>query len=149
MANIFNIESNSNLVNRFERVTVEAKPLWGIMSVSQMVLHCQKPLDVAEGKLLLKQGLIGLLFGKWAKNDFLKRPEFKKNLPTVPAFKIVSQPIFDREKEILINQIIKFREQGPSVISNKKHPFFGEMTEQDWGILHFKHLDHHLNQFGA
>ncbi|HEX9981481.1 MAG TPA: DUF1569 domain-containing protein [Flavobacterium sp.] len=149
MVNIFNIEDNKNIVGRIERLGPESQPLWGKMNVSQMVTHCQKPLDVAEGRLILKQGLIGLLFGKMAKRDFLTRPEFKKNLPTAPSFKIVSTPEFEAERERLLNQIVRFRETGPAVISNKKHPFFGIMTDEEWGILHYKHLDHHLKQFGV
>ena len=149
MANIFNIESNNSLVERLEKLTSDSKPLWGKMTVSQMVLHAQKPLDVCEGKLVLKRGLIGWLFGKWAKNDFLKRVEFQRNLPTAPAFKIMSNPEFENEKESLINQVIRFREGGLSVIKNLKHPFFGDMTEEEWGILQYKHLDHHLKQFGV
>ncbi len=137
------------LIERIDRLTADSKPLWGKMNAAQMLLHCQKPLDVAEGTLPLKQGLIGFLFGKMAKNDFLKRSEFKKNLPTAPSFKIVSETDFGSEKEILIKQIIKFREEGPSAIKNKKHPFFGEMTDEEWGVLGYKHLDHHLRQFGV
>jgi hypothetical protein len=149
MDNIFNIDSNAKLVERLEKLTPTSQPLWGKMSVGQMVLHTQKPLDVCEGKLNLKRGLIGILFGKWAKNDFLKRPEFKKNLPTAPAFKITGWTEFEKEKEVLAMQIIRFREQGPSIIKNLTHPFFGEMSIEEWGILQYKHLDHHLKQFGV
>jgi len=149
MANIFNIESNKNLVERLEKLTPTSQPLWGKMSVGQMVLHAQKPLDVCEGKLMLKRGLMGMLFGNWAKNDFLKRVEFKKNLPTAPAFKITEWTEFEKEKEVLVKQIVRFREEGPSIIKNLKHPFFGEMTIEEWGILQYKHLNHHLMQFGV
>jgi len=29
------------------------------------------------------------------------------------------------------------------------HDFFGKMTREEIGILAYKHLDHHLRQFGA
>ena len=29
------------------------------------------------------------------------------------------------------------------------HPFFGAMTSEEWSVLMYKHLDHHLRQFGA
>jgi hypothetical protein len=32
---------------------------------------------------------------------------------------------------------------------NFKHPFFGPMTAEEWGIISYKHLDHHLKQFGV
>ncbi|RZJ36058.1 MAG: DUF1569 domain-containing protein [Flavobacterium sp.] len=149
MANIFNIESNVALLERIEILTPASKPLWGKMTVAQMLLHCQKPLDIAEGKLLMKRGLIGWLFGKAAKNDFLNKPEFKKNLPTAKLFKVTAETDFNKEKEALIRQVVKFREEGPSVIKNMEHPFFGVMSIEEWGILQYKHLDHHLRQFGV
>jgi hypothetical protein len=149
MANIFNIESNADLVERLEKLRPDAKAQWGKMNAPQMVLHAQKPLDIAEGTLMMKRGLIGWLFGKTAKNDFLNNPSFKKNLPTAKLFKVTNQPDFEKEKETLIKQVIRFREEGPSVIKNTEHPFFGKMTEEEWGILQYKHLDHHLRQFGV
>ena len=119
------------------------------MSVSQMLLHCQKPLDVAEGKLELKRNIIGFLFGKMAKKSFLQNEDFKKNMPTDKGFIIKSSPEFEKEKEVLCDQIARFGAMGPTIIANSKHPFFGEMTEEEWGVLQYKHLDHHLKQFGC
>lgn len=146
--NIFDKEENLKLQQRIEKLTAESQPQWGKMNASQVVLHCQKPLDVADGKLILKRSLIGLLFGKIAKNDFLKKDEFKKNLPTAPQFKISETPDFEKEKQTLLDLVKKFGMIGPKVLVNKKHPFFGTMTEEEWGILQYKHLDHHLKQFG-
>ena len=80
MANIFDKEANQNLLERFDKINADSKPLWGKMTVAQMLLHCQKPIDVAEGRLILKGGLLGFLFGKMAKNSFLKNSAFSKNI---------------------------------------------------------------------
>lgn len=148
MTNIFDAADNQSLQNRLQQLTADTTPIWGKMNASQMVLHCQKPLDVADGKLILNRSLIGLLFGKMAKNSFLKNDEFQKNLPTAPQFKINHDPEFDHEKQVLMDLIKKFGTVGPKVLVNKKHPFFGTMTDDEWGILQYKHLDHHLRQFG-
>jgi hypothetical protein len=148
MTNIFDKQANANLLERFDKLTPETKALWGKMSAAQMLLHCQKPLDVAEGKLMLKGGLLGFLFGKMAKNSFIKNKSFSKNSPTAPQFKIDFEPDFNKEKSVLTGIIKKFGDLGPAAITNKKHPFFGEMTEDEWGTLHYVHLDHHLKQFG-
>jgi len=29
------------------------------------------------------------------------------------------------------------------------HSFFGRMTPDEWAVLMYKHVDHHLRQFGA
>jgi len=146
--NIFDEKANQVLVERLEKITPDSKPLWGKMNACQMVKHCQKPLDVAEGKLKVKRGLLGMLFGKMAKNNFLKKDEFKKNLPTLSEFKIKETPDFENEWQVLVAIVKDFGKKGPKVIANKTHPLFGEMTDEEWGILQYKHLDHHLKQFG-
>ncbi|AWA29193.1 hypothetical protein HYN48_03315 [Flavobacterium magnum] len=148
MPDIFNAADNKELVIRLERLSPEATPLWGKMTVSQMLLHCQKPLDVATGRLALKSGIIGWLFGKMAKKSFLKNLGFGKNSPTAPQFKIAETPDFTREKKTLMDLVLEFGHKGPAVIINKKHPFFGQMTDEEWGQLQYIHLDHHLKQFG-
>ena len=146
--NIFDPHANHELVRRLEKLSPKSQPLWGKMNVCKMLKHCQKPIEVAEGKLQINGGILGFLFGKMAKNNFLKN-DFKKNSPTAPEFKIKGDPDYDTEWNVLRNLITKFREKGPEVIVNKKHPFFGEMTEEEWGILNYKHMDHHLRQFGV
>src|SRR5690606_41964317 len=60
MANIFNPDVNEQLVKRLEKLNPESQPKWGVMNVAQMLRHCQKPMDVAEGKLKLKRNLLSL-----------------------------------------------------------------------------------------
>jgi Protein of unknown function (DUF1569) len=38
---------------------------------------------------------------------------------------------------------------GLAGITQHPHPFFGELTPEEWDILQSKHLDHHLRQFGV
>ena len=149
MKNIFNKADNQELIGRVQKLTPTSENDWGKMTVSRMLLHCQKPLDVAEGSLELKRNIIGFLFGKMAKKNFLQQDDFKKNLPTDKGFIVESAPDFEKEKKVLSDQIARFGAMGPAIIANSKHPFFGEMTEEEWGILQYKHLDHHLKQFGG
>jgi hypothetical protein len=149
MKNIFDKTDNQELIERLEKVTPESKPLWGKMNACQMVKHCQKPLDVAEGRLKMKRGLLGILFGKMVKKQFLKEGDLKKNMMTAPQFKIEETPHFENEWQLLIGIIKRFGQKGPEVIANKTHPLFGEMTEKEWGEIQYKHLDHHLKQFNA
>lgn len=123
MPNIFNVEDNLKLRNRVQKLTADSQPLWGKMTAAQMVLHCQKPMDVAEGKLLLKPNLIGFLFGKIAKRDFLKNQGFKKNLPTAPQFMVRATPDFGRERQTLLLAITCFGDIGPAVIKTKSTRF--------------------------
>ena len=149
MENIFNKDDNKAIVNRLLQLTPESQPLWGKMTVSQMLQHCQKPIDVLTGKLQLKGGLLGFLFGKMAKNNFLKMRGFSKNSPTHPKFKIKDEPDFNAEKNLLTTMVETLGKLGKDSIAIDKHPFFGKMTEEEWGGLMYLHLDHHLKQFGV
>ncbi|NUY80216.1 DUF1569 domain-containing protein [Flavobacterium sp. MAH-1] len=149
MKSIFNQETNAELLERLSKITAQTVPNWGKMNASQMVTHCQKPLDVAEGTLKLPHSFIGKLFGKMVKKQFLSGKPISKNSPTAKEFVIKGTPDFEKEKSVLEAQIRKFGEKGPDAVANKTHPFFGTMTDDEWGKLHYVHLDHHFTQFGV
>lgn len=149
MHSLFHSNDRIDILRRFEKLNANSPAQWGKMNVTQMLCHCQAPLKVATGELPLKQGVIGLLFGKIAKKSLLKPGNFQQNLPTAPEFKVVTTILdFEKEREKLFQLIRKFGETGP-LTSRGKHPFFGAMTEEEWDALQWKHLDHHLRQFGA
>ena len=149
MKDIFNPQDNLDIAQRLGQLTPESKPLWGKMTVSQMLVHCQKPIEVMTGKLPLKGGLLGFLFGKMAKNNFLKIQGFGKNSPTHPLFRVKNEPDFETEKRQLLDMVATMGQLGTNSIAIDKHPFFGPMTHEEWGSLMYIHLDHHLKQFGV
>jgi len=139
----------SDIISRMAQLSPDAKPQWGKMNVSQMLAHCQAPLLVALGEKQMKSNLIGKLFGAMIKKKMLQEAPFKKNLPTDPAFVIKDQRSFASERKQLQTLLQRFARSGGSVIVAKKHSMFGTMTPDEWGILSWKHLDHHFRQFGV
>lgn len=146
---LFDPKENDEIVNRINKVTANKKPLWGKMNAGQMLQHCQIPLKVAFGEMKLKRGLIGFLFGGIAKKQLLKEEPFKPNLPTAPEFIVKNDPAFDEAKTKLIELVKKFSSGGPSKLTQDPHPFFGKLNTEEWDKLQWKHLDHHLRQFGV
>jgi hypothetical protein len=146
---LFDPANNKEIVDRLNRLTKDSKPLWGKMDVNQMLAHSQIPLLVASGELKLKQGLIGKLFGRMAKHSLMKPTPFKPNLPTAPEFIVKGNRNFKEEKERLIHLVEKFSKTGEAGLTKEAHPFFGKMTSSEWDTLQWKHLDHHLRQFGV
>lgn len=55
---------------------------------------------------------------------------------------------FDVDKGMVIEAINKL---GALPADQKclDHPFFGKMSARQWGMIAYKHVDHHLRQFGA
>jgi hypothetical protein len=119
------------------------------MDVAQMLAHCQVPLRVACGEVKLKRGLVGLLFGKLAKKKLLGPSGFKPGLPTDKSFLVRVARAFARERDALIALIRRHSEAGPAGLTKEQHPFFGPMSTEEWEALMWKHLDHHLRQFGT
>jgi hypothetical protein len=146
---LFDRDAHLDILGRINKLTPESNPLWGKMTVSQMLSHCQKPLEVATGDLKLKRGLIGFLFGTMAKKKMVGSEPFSKNLPTDPNFKIAERKDFYKEKNKLVALINQFVKNGREGITKESHPFFGKLSLDEWEILLWKHLDHHLRQFGV
>ena len=73
----------------------------------------------------------------------------KKNSQTAPAFLITDQRVFEEEKKRLIDYINKVQEQGRAAYEGKASHSFGLLTADQWNVMFYKHLDHHLKQFGV
>ncbi len=150
MKNLYHHSDYQEIISRLENLKFTSERKWGKMTVSQMLVHCQKPMEVAEQKLVVKRNLISLLFGKMMKNKLIvKGLDFDKNLPTAKEFIVAADCDFEIERKKLLNMIHAFYNSGPSVIKTNMHPFFGKMSPSEWGLLFYKHLDHHLLQFGG
>ena len=149
MISLFHAKDAAAMLQRIDHLTADSQPLWGKMTVSQMLYHCQRPFEVAKGTLPLGWGVLGRLFGGMAKRKLMSDEPFVRNLPTLHAFKPPASPMFRQEQQKLKTLIQDFSLQGEGFIVNKLHPFFGRLSVEEWERLLFKHLDHHLNQFGV
>jgi hypothetical protein len=149
MKSLFNAADNQEVLNRINRLSPGTKQLWGKMTVAQMLAHAQTTLQVALGERKLKGGLLGFLFGRIAKKKLSGDKPFKQNLPTAPSFVVKDERNFEEEKEKLIDLVKRFGSHDPEEIAKRAHPFFGKMSVNEWDNLQWKHLDHHLRQFGV
>lgn|ERR1035438_5670561 len=98
MKSIFDNTTRDELITRINSLNENSTAQWGKMNVSQMLRHCSQWDEMALGKKKYKQSFIGKLFGKMALKDMMKDEPMKKNLPTVPSFKIKQNIDFDEEK---------------------------------------------------
>lgn len=137
------------MLARLDSLRPDSTRQWGKMDIAQMLAHCQQPLRVALGELPLKRMLIGILFGRLAKKKLLSPKPWKPGMPTAPEFKITDAREFAKEKAALRALVERFGKGGPAALTQKPHPFFGPMTPGEWQTLQWRHLDHHLRQFGC
>jgi Protein of unknown function (DUF1569) len=151
MKNLFEQSTYQEIENRIDKLNAETKSQWGKMNVGQMLAHACEPLEYAVGNKHGKQSFIGKIFKPFAKNMFFNETPYKHNSPTAPEFKINPSAVknFEVEKSRLKNLLKKFNTEGKNVAGNQAHLFLGKITADEWARTMYKHLDHHLSQFGA
>jgi hypothetical protein len=144
--NLFDPAVKQDIIVRINKLTPQSQRQWGKMDVAQMLAHCQMPLGVATGDHKLKGGFFLKLIGPLFKKQLFNDKPFKRDLPTDKSFKIADTRDFEKEKQKLVQMITNFSE---TAMSGEPHPFFGKLTKEEWSKGTWKHLDHHLQQFGV
>lgn len=148
MYNLFEPTTAAEVISRIDKLQPTSKALWGKMDVAQMLAHCCAPLEVYFGEKKAKRSLMGLVFGKIAFRQLNSDKPWKKNLPTAKEFKITNPRNFEEEKNKLVNGVHRFSNEGYTITSFI-HPFFGKLSSQEYAMFNYRHLDHHLQQFGV
>lgn len=148
MSSLYESDQNAAIVRRIEALTPESRPVWGKMSVTRMLEHCCRPLEHAAGERKMKRALLGYLLGALAKKMFVAGDKpFQKNGPTDPRFVVTEDGDFGQRHAALLNLVKRYGATG--VLTTDPHPFFGKLSRAEWDHLMWKHLDHHLRQFGV
>lgn len=144
--NLFDPAVKQELIDRINLLKADSQRHWGKMDAGQMLAHCQMPLGVAIGKHKLKRNFFLSLIGSMIKSKLYDNKPFKRGLPTDKSFIMTDPKDFEKEREKLIDMINNFSE---STMVDEPHPFFGKLTKEQWSKGTWKHLDHHLQQFGV
>ena len=149
MKTIFDKTTHDEIIGRLDNLTANSTRQWGKMSPSQALEHCSRALEAASGKNPMKHALIGKLISWAVKKSFFSEKPMPKNSPTAPEFVIKDDPDFEATKAKLKTLTSEFSALGEAKTDGNMHSFFGKLSGKEWGILQYKHLDHHLLQFGC
>ena len=148
MPTLQNAADRAGLIGRLDRLTPDTKGQWGVMNVSQMLAHCADNLRMAVGDLPVKAKSIPFFRHFPLKHLALYVLPFPKNAPTAPELKSRAPKAFDSER-VDIRTLLPRLDPASFIGSVPDHPIFGSFTPAQWGKLGFRHLDHHLRQFGV
>ena len=96
-----------------------------------------------------RQAFPGKLLGWIFRNEFLGEKPFRKNGPTGPDFIVSGEPDFQGTRDKVRALLRDLHSMGEKGCDGNVHRFFGRLTGAEWGVTQYKHLDHHLRQFGA
>ncbi len=150
MKSLFEKETCDEIYTRIGKVNGDCKREWGKMTPCQAMEHTARVLEMATSdEQPIKQIFLGKLLAWTVKRQFLGEKPFKKNAPTGPDYKITEEPDMEQTRERLKQLITKFHNAGEAGLDGNVHPFFGRLTGKQWGETQYKHVDHHLRQFGV
>lgn len=144
--NLFDPAVKQEIIDRINKLTPQTQHLWGKMNVAQMLAHVQLPISCAYGTHQVKGSFLLKLLGPLFKGILYNDKPYKQGLPTDPTYVVVDSKDFENEKQGLLEKLNRF--SGESVVL-ENHPVWGKMTKEQWSRATWKHLDHHLKQFGV
>ncbi|MEZ4875827.1 MAG: DUF1569 domain-containing protein [Flavobacteriaceae bacterium] len=146
MKSLLEPDGYQDIKQRLAALNENSARQWGKMTHAQMLHHCQFPLKIAikNERVKPKFNPLIFLFKKMMYND---KP-WRKGLPTAPQLKVTEDKDFQKEKAILEQLVDEFHQLDNREVWNP-HPLFGKFTKEQYGQMEYKHLDHHLRQFGV
>jgi hypothetical protein len=146
----FDRDASQQFRDRLANLRPESERLWGKMNSAQMLAHLCKGMEQATGEVRPPRLLLGRIIGGFVKSRvFRDDAPLIRNSPTVPSFIIADGRDFEAERRRLYFLIDRAEAEGPKICTSHPHSFFGRLTPEEWGVLIYKHLDHHLRQFGV
>jgi Protein of unknown function (DUF1569) len=144
--NLFEPAVKQEIIDRINKLTVQSQRQWGKMDVAQMLAHLQPAIRIAYGTHQPKGNFLFKLILPLFKSKLWDEKPYKKSLPTATTFVMTgTKKDFEKEKEALIELINQFSQSAIS----ERHPIFGKLTKENWSKATWKHIDHHLQQFGV
>ncbi|MFV9549596.1 DUF1569 domain-containing protein [Algibacter sp. PT7-4] len=150
MRNIFDAKETETVIDRINKLLPTTQPQWGKMSVDQMLAHCNVIYEMTfDDKHPKPNGFTKLLLKLFVKKAVVGEKPYKKNSRTAPQFVITNEKNFVEEKARLTDYLRKTQSLGENYFDGKAYLSFGVLTKQEWNNMFYKHLDHHLTQFGV
>lgn len=147
MKTLWNESSRQELKERLGRLSEDARPLWGRMNAPRMIAHIGSALRMAKGELEAAPKNLPIRYPPLKQLIVYWMP-FPKGAPTAPE--LLSREPGDWTEGVndVRTQIDEFATRDPRS-PWPDHPAFGKMTSRAWGVLGYRHIDHHLRQFGV
>lgn len=146
MKTLFDERARAGIVARVERITADTRPAWGKMNVEMMLAHLVASMRMASGELQVKPKKLAIRVPPLRQLLVYWLP-WPKGTPTAPELLPAERASVENSRRELVQLIQVVGERG-SHEQWPPHPAFGNLGRRGWGVLTWRHLDHHLRQFG-
>lgn len=138
------------LLGRFDRLRPDTSAQWGRMNAPQMLAHVGDSMRMAIGAVKVESRRTPLRFTPIKQLLIYALPSPPRNLPTPPELRKTPPGAWSEDlrdaKELVRRAVVRYHQPGSKW---PDHPQLGKLSPRAWGVLIYKHLDHHLRQFSA
>lgn len=135
------------LVARLKRLTPHAQPRWGSLDASRMLCHLADAQDAGLGDLEVKPTGPRAFRHFPLKHLAIYVVPMPRNTKAPPEMLTTHPGDFEDDRRRVLEGMSRMATaplgQGPD------HFLLGRLTWDQWNILNWKHIDHHLRQFGS
>ncbi|HEY0875317.1 MAG TPA: DUF1569 domain-containing protein [Vicinamibacterales bacterium] len=147
MKTLWDPRRQQELLTRIRSLRPDAPARWGRFTCPQMVVHATDALALYCGDLQCEVKRTPLLYPP-LKQAIVYLMPMPKNVPTARVLLARAPGRWDEEIARLEQAIATFashhaRTEWPL------HPLFGRLSARAYGVLAYRHTDHHLRQFGV
>lgn len=150
LPNIFEDRVYQNMLARIHTLTPATQPQWGKMNVAQMLAHCSVTYEMQfTNKHKPPGAFLQWVLKKMVKPNVTNTKPYKTGSRTAPQFIIADERDFETEKSKLLAYLAQAHSLGQQHFEGLKNPSFGTMTATEYANMFYKHLNHHLTQFGV
>ena len=143
---LWEARARAELLERLEQLSPEAKPRWGRMNAPQMLAHLINWMEMADGRLPTVDKRLPMRHPP-LKQFIIYWMPWPKGVPTAPELIGREGPDWASAHAAVRTLIQSFEKRDPKA-PWPVHPAFGKMTSRAWGVLGYRHTDHHFRQFG-
>lgn len=147
MPSLRDAATRGEIVQRLQSLSSSAKPKWGRLDAPHAVCHLGDTLAMSLGELPVKSVNRKAFQCFPLKHLIMYVLPFPKSVATAPELLSSTPQDFEADRGRLLKSIDRLAAlpggKGP------EHPFFGPLTNEEWNFLQWKHIDHHLKQFGC
>lgn len=146
MNTVFRPECRTALVRRLQALRPDDAPRWGRMNAPQMVVHVGEQIRMALGELPTAPMRTPLRYFPIAQLVVYWLP-WPKGVPTAPEL-LVRLPATWNDDLAAVGTLLEKCASRGAPGRWPEHPAFGHLSGRAWGVLLYRHTDHHLRQFG-
>ncbi|MBI1227484.1 MAG: DUF1569 domain-containing protein [Bacteroidetes bacterium] len=143
----------NKLDNLLRKLTPDMQPLWGKMTPHHMVEHLAWVIDGAMGKWTVTvitpeeklPRMRQFVFSNYSISQNFRHP----NMPVDGELPLLNTPSIEAAIEVFWQKWAEFdafMAANPGMRTN--HVVFGPLNYDEWLFMQFKHVVHHLTQFG-